>query len=195
MSPTRLSAMSWIRHILIHLCKSSLSLSEGGANMLIMAMRYMWSEMDSPRAMPNRRHPSRLVVLSRSRMWKYGTGESEFSAGGPAGIVARTLGTVHSPGTLGNDNTEGSGALQSAKRTLREARSHGWLHTGAGGWHLAAISTKRGIVHCARRHSCSCGCLVGSPFLMVWDSKISSSRKGSRSELAGVAFKAAGFAR
>lgn len=45
-------------------------------------MRYMWSEMDSPLSIPKRRQPSRLVVLRRSRRWKKGTGEGEFSSGG-----------------------------------------------------------------------------------------------------------------
>jgi hypothetical protein len=45
--------------------------------------------------MPNRRHPSRLVVFSRSSIWKKGTGDSESVAGGPPGIFATTASTVH----------------------------------------------------------------------------------------------------
>ena len=46
-------------------------------------------------AMPNRRQPSRLVVLRRSSMWKKGTGEEESATGGPPGIFATTASTVH----------------------------------------------------------------------------------------------------
>jgi hypothetical protein len=58
----------------------------------MMAMRYMWSPIDSPRmwllevlvvvfvlvlelSMPKRRQPSRGVVFRRSRRWKKGIGE------------------------------------------------------------------------------------------------------------------------
>ncbi len=50
--------------------------------MVITDMRYMWSEIDSPLLMSKRRHPSRFVVFSRSRRWKKGTGEEEFSSMG-----------------------------------------------------------------------------------------------------------------
>ena len=49
-----------------------------GASMVMMDIRYMWSEMDSPDSIPKRRHPSRFVVFSRSRRWKKGTGDVGF---------------------------------------------------------------------------------------------------------------------
>jgi hypothetical protein len=45
--------------------------------------------------MPNRRQPSRLVSLRRSSIWKKGTGEAEFSSGGPPGSFATTASTDH----------------------------------------------------------------------------------------------------
>jgi len=50
--------------------------SEGGHSIVRIDMRYMWSAMDSPWAMPKRRQPSRLVVFRRERRWKKGTGEA-----------------------------------------------------------------------------------------------------------------------
>lgn len=55
---------------------------EGGASMVIMDMRYIWSEIDSPAEMPKRRHPSRLVVLSRSIRCRKGSVEVGFLGGG-----------------------------------------------------------------------------------------------------------------
>lgn len=80
--------------------------------MVISDMRYMWSAIDSPLpnvlvksmprifdlqylSIPNRRQPSRLVVLRRSSIWKNGTGESECSRGGPPGNLLIILSTVH----------------------------------------------------------------------------------------------------
>jgi hypothetical protein len=51
-----------------------------GAIMVRMLIRYMWSEIDSALAMPKRTQPALLVVFSRSRRWKKGTGEDVFSA-------------------------------------------------------------------------------------------------------------------
>ena len=48
MSPTSSSAMSWMRHIFMHLGRSRRGASDGGANMEMRDMRYMWSAMDSP---------------------------------------------------------------------------------------------------------------------------------------------------
>ncbi len=42
--------------------------------MVMMDMRYMWSEMLSPEWMQKRSQPARLVVLRRSRRWKKGIG-------------------------------------------------------------------------------------------------------------------------
>ena len=47
----------------------------GGASMVMIDMRYMWSDIDSPDVISSRRQPSRLVVLRRSRRWKKGRGE------------------------------------------------------------------------------------------------------------------------
>ena len=63
---------------------------DGGASMVMMDMRYMWSEMDSPFRRPMRRQPSRLVVLRRVRRWKKGIGVSGLGGGG-AGRVVRTV--------------------------------------------------------------------------------------------------------
>jgi len=63
--------------------------------MVMMDMRYMWSEMDSPWLMPKRRHPSRLVVLRRSRRWKKGRGEDELVSGWLS-RVERTVGGCQS---------------------------------------------------------------------------------------------------
>ncbi|KAI5283167.1 hypothetical protein KEM52_003498, partial [Ascosphaera acerosa] len=52
-------------------------------------MRYMWSEMDSPCAMPQRRQPSRFVVFSRSTRWKKATGDADCSSNF-SGISPRT---------------------------------------------------------------------------------------------------------
>ena len=45
--------------------------------------------------MLNLRHPSRLVVLRRSSIWKKGTGEDELLCGGPPGSDATTCSTDH----------------------------------------------------------------------------------------------------
>ena len=58
--------------------------------------------------MPNRFHPARFVVLSRSNKWKYGMGESEFSIGLPPGMVASTFSTVHGSDIFGVTTMEGS---------------------------------------------------------------------------------------
>ena len=57
--------------------------------MVIIDIRYMWSDMDSPELIWNRRQPSRFVVFRRSRRWKKGIGESGFDGMG-AGRVDRT---------------------------------------------------------------------------------------------------------
>lgn len=62
---------------------------EGGASIVMTDMRYMWSAIDSPWGMLNRRQPSLLVVFSRSRRWKNGTGDELFSSIG-CGRVAMT---------------------------------------------------------------------------------------------------------
>ena len=48
--------------------------SEVGANMVMIDIRYMWSEIDSPLRMLKRRQPSRGVVFKRSSRWKKGMG-------------------------------------------------------------------------------------------------------------------------
>ena len=48
--------------------------SEVGANMVMIDIRYIWSEIDSPPRMLKRRQPSRGVVFKRSRRWKKGIG-------------------------------------------------------------------------------------------------------------------------
>lgn len=60
--------------------------------MVMMDMRYMWSEMDSPDVMPKRRQPSRLVVLRRSRRWRKGRGEVDWEVGRAVGRFARAVG-------------------------------------------------------------------------------------------------------
>lgn len=67
---------------------------EGGASMVRMDMRYMWSEMDSPCLMWKRHQPSRLVVFRRSRRWKKGIGLVGAVEGGGVWRVARTVGSV-----------------------------------------------------------------------------------------------------
>lgn len=65
--------------------------------MVMMDMRYMWSEIDSPWFMPKRRQPSRFVVLRRSRRWKKGTGEVVCGSGRwAAGIVERIVEGIQS---------------------------------------------------------------------------------------------------
>jgi hypothetical protein len=54
---------------------------DGGHSIVMMDMRYMWSAIDSPWLIPNRRQPSRLVVFKRSIRWKNGSGEVELSSG------------------------------------------------------------------------------------------------------------------
>lgn len=67
-----------------------------GASSVMMAMRYMWSEIDSPWFMPKRRQPSRFVVFRRVRRWKKGTGEVVCDTGWKgAGMVERTVEGVH----------------------------------------------------------------------------------------------------
>jgi hypothetical protein len=65
-----------------------------GATMARIAMRYMWSEIDSPFSMPTLAQPVRLVVFSRSMRWKKGTGEV-MSCAGRCGIVESTAGDVN----------------------------------------------------------------------------------------------------
>ena len=62
---------------------------EAGASMVMMDMRYMWSEMDSPDVMLKRRQPSRLVVLRRSRRCRKGRGVPGWDVGGGDGRAAR----------------------------------------------------------------------------------------------------------
>lgn len=45
--------------------------------------------------MPNLRHPSLLVVLSLSTIWKNGTGDSVSEGGAPPGMAATTFSTAH----------------------------------------------------------------------------------------------------
>lgn len=42
--------------------------------MVMMDMRYMWSEMLSPLWIQKRSQPARFVVFRRSRRWKKGIG-------------------------------------------------------------------------------------------------------------------------
>ena len=58
--------------------------------------------------MPDRRQPSRLVVLRRSSMWKKGTGEEEPATGVPPGSFATTPSTVHSGFALEDVRIPGS---------------------------------------------------------------------------------------
>lgn len=53
---------------------SSLEEREVGAHIRMMAIRYMWSAMDSESGTPKRGQPVRGVVLRRSIRWKKGTG-------------------------------------------------------------------------------------------------------------------------
>lgn len=59
------------------------------------AMRYMWSEMDSPLGMPTWTQPERGVVFRRSRRWKKGIGFwGEVEGDGKGGGWARVRRTV-----------------------------------------------------------------------------------------------------
>lgn len=78
----------------MHFGISSFEARDGGVSSVIIDIRYMWSEMDSPWLMPKRRQPSRFVVLRRSRRWKKGKGEVEFVIGWE-GRVERTVWGVH----------------------------------------------------------------------------------------------------
>lgn len=61
--------------------------------MVMMDMRYMWSEMDSPDSILLRRQPSRLVVLRRSRRCRKGREEVGWGVvGGALGMCARAGG-------------------------------------------------------------------------------------------------------
>lgn len=51
-------------------------------------------------SIPNRRHPSRFVVLSLSSMWKKGKGEDDPSAGTSPEMPCTALSTVQSPETF-----------------------------------------------------------------------------------------------
>lgn len=57
--------------------------------------------METHRSIPNRLQPSRFVVLRRSKIWKYATGELDPCAGSPVGIVSSTFSTVHGPLIVG----------------------------------------------------------------------------------------------
>lgn len=61
-----------------------------GGSMVMMDMRYMWSDIDSPFRIPKRRQPSRLVVLRRWRRCKKGIGVVGLVGGG-WGRVERTV--------------------------------------------------------------------------------------------------------
>ena len=66
---------------------------DAGASMVMMDMRYMWSEMDSPWEIIRRRHPSRGVVLRRSMMCRKGSGVVvEGDEEGGLGMAARAVG-------------------------------------------------------------------------------------------------------
>lgn len=78
--------------------------------MVMMDMRYMWSEIDSPWLIPNLRQPSRLVVFRRSRRWKKGTGEDECFSRGAS--VERTVSGVHCDAWLGVKRPEVGSAQQ-----------------------------------------------------------------------------------
>jgi hypothetical protein len=62
---------------------------DGGAIIVMIDILYIWSAIDSPSSMPNRRHPSRFSVFNRSTRWKKDIGEVESSCGG-SGRAART---------------------------------------------------------------------------------------------------------
>ena len=51
---------------------------------------------------------SYFVVLSRSNVWKYGTGEYEPSFGMPTEMIASALSTVHGLRIFGMTTMEGS---------------------------------------------------------------------------------------
>ncbi len=57
---------------------------------------------------PNRRHPSRLLVFNRSRIWKKGIGEFDPVAGGSGWIVASTFSTDQGSEILGVMTVAGS---------------------------------------------------------------------------------------
>lgn len=60
--------------------------------MVINDIRYMWSAIDSPWAMPKRRQPSRFVVLRCESRWKNGIGLVLCGVGRLCGgIVERTV--------------------------------------------------------------------------------------------------------
>ena len=65
----------------MHFAISSREDSEGGHISVMIDMRYIWSEIDSPWLIPNRRQPSRLVVFRRSIRCMNGRGEVELSSG------------------------------------------------------------------------------------------------------------------
>lgn len=68
--------------------------------------------------MPNRLQPSRLVVLSRSSMWKNGMGESEPVTGAPPGLYSSLVSKVRVSNHVGSgSSTYSSAATFSTSQT------------------------------------------------------------------------------
>lgn len=65
---------------------------DGGASMVIIDIRYIWSEIDSAVYSPKRRHPSRFVVFRRSRKWKKAIGDVGFVGGRAGNLESSTIG-------------------------------------------------------------------------------------------------------
>ena len=103
--------------------------------MMMMDMRYMWSEMDSPFLMLKRFQPSRLVIFRRSRRWKKGTGEAGFEGTG-VGRVDRTVGgfvSIHERNSSRNCRVgQRARHLNLGTMAQRRRRRLGWFFEDAG---------------------------------------------------------------
>lgn len=101
MSPTSDSAISCTRAILVQWGMFKRDAKDGGASIVIIDIRYMWSEMDSAAHSPRRRHPSRFVVFRRSRKWKKAIGDVGFVGGGAGSLDSSAVGISNRQGDFG----------------------------------------------------------------------------------------------
>ena len=129
MSPTRASARSWMRASRVHRERLRRGVRLVGQSMVMRAMRYIWSEMDSPEVMPKRRQPSRLVVLRRARRWKKGTGDG-WEGVGRCGKVERAVGVYRASALISFFGVRREGLLRRGYRSPQSRQRTGicWVH-------------------------------------------------------------------
>jgi len=108
---------------------------DGGASMVMIDIRYMWSDIDSPPWIPNLLHPSLFSTFSRSTKWKKGMGDVESSCGG-LGSWSSTARTDHGIG-LARDEVCDAFASEIAKRGQCLRMGVPWMNKYQSRWRLS----------------------------------------------------------